>query len=323
VTIAFNDEEALQLFAAYGDQLVLQLHAADGLDDPSQTVQQTGQVSAIGPAGYDSLLNLINQGMAPCVGSVSSYNNSQFTANVALRPKMAYTLDIVIDPAAAVPPVPQGQQPAPVTPLYRTRFTTSQYASLNDLATEVGTSRIMHGNLSGPLTSLSALMSGKSTQVTDQAIETAFIASGEQALPAAAENTITVYWIPGPGNGPSVPHCLLIDCTEPLWRTRQEPTLVPVDPTDPSFVIVQITAVTALEVTESNGNSIAGFVYSPSGTRTVAFFNSSFSPPAGGATTVTLNLHRPASTPFSLPDVVGTIVALPVGAQAPWEADNV
>jgi hypothetical protein len=322
VTIAFNDEEAIQLFAAYGEQLVLQLHAADGLDDPSQSVQQTGQVSGFGPAGYDSLLNLINQGLAPCVGSTTSYQNSQYTAQVQLRPKMAYTLDIVMDPAPAVPPVPQGQQPAPVTPLYRTRFTTSKYASLGDLATEVGTSRIMHGNLSGPLTSLSALIGGTSTQVTDQAIETAFVASGEQALPSAAQNTITVYWIPGPGNGPYVPHCLLIDCTEPLWRTRQEPALIPVDPSDPSFDIVKITAVTALEVIESNGSSIAGFLYSPSGTRTVALFHSNFSPPAGGAT-VTLELHRPASTPFSLPDVVATIVALPIGPQAPWEADHV
>jgi hypothetical protein len=224
-----------------------------------------------------------------------------------------------MDPA---PAVPQGQQPVPVVPLYRTRFTTSKYASLGELAAEVGTSRILHGNLSGPLTTLAALISGKSTQVTDQAIESAFVTAGEQALPAPADNTITIYWIPGPGNGPYVPHCMLIDGTEPLWRWRQEPSLLPVDPNDPSFNIVQVTAVPALEVVESSGTSIAGFLYSPSGTRTVAFFSASFSPPAGGAT-VTLDLHRPASTAFSLPDVAATIVALPIGPQAPWEADHV
>ncbi len=316
VVVVFNDHEAIQLWGAYGDQLVLDLRAADGLNDPATSVQNTVSVSGLGPAGYDSLLQMVQDGTLPCVGATSSYQNQQFTADVALRPTMAYTLDIVTDPAA--PPPPAGQ---PQVPLYRTRFTTSKFPSLQALAAELGASSIAHRHLSGPLSTLTPPTGGDATSAADQDIEAAFLAAGEQALPAPTANTITIYWIPGSG-GAYVPYCLLLDCTEPLWRTRQEPKLIPVESDDPSFTTVQITPTAALEVTESGGPSIAGYVYSTSGTRTIAFLNPGFAPPPDG-TTVTLALHRPASTPFGLSDATATIVAVTIGAVAPWESDHV
>ena len=106
-----------------------------------------------------------------------------------------------------------------------------------------------------------------------------------------------------------------------LFRSRQEPSLVPVDSTDPSFTLVEITPTTALEVKETGASHIDGFVYSTSGTRTIAFFTAGFAPPVAGQT-VTLELHRPASKVFGLADAVATIISLPIG-QAPWEADHV
>ena len=318
VTIVFNDQEAIQLFKAYNYDLVLELHAADGLNDPTSSIKTTASVSntvpvpGFGPAGYDSLLNLIEECKLPCVGAIASYQNQQFTADVTLRPCMAYTLDIVTNPAT---PQPANQ---PIVPLYRTRFTTSTYASLADLATGIGGSRVRHRHLSGPLT-FNPPVSGTVTQRSDQEIETAFLSVGEQALPAAAENAITIYWIPGQGSGPYVPYALMIDCTEPLWRTRQEPKLVPANSNDPSFTIVKISSVTALEVQETGGNAVAHFVYSTSGTRTIAILASGSS----GAQSVTLQLHRPASQVFGLSDSAATIIALEIDAHAPWEADHV
>jgi hypothetical protein len=260
---------------------------------------------------------LIQAGLLPCVGSTTAYQNQQFTANVQLRPTMAYTLDIVTDPAASPAP-PPGQA---VVPLYRTRFTTSKYASLAALADALGGSKVLHQHLKGPL-NLSVPSGGQAQQIADQDMEAAFLAAGEQALPAPSGNTITLYWVPSGGSGPYVPHCILLDCAEPLWRARLEPALVPVDPADPSFNMVKITPTTALEVREKGGSSIAGYLYSTSGTRTIAFFSATFVPPPGGAP-VTLELHRPASTPFGLSDSVATIIVLPIGAHAPWEADHV
>ncbi len=317
VTVVFNDQEAIQLFNAYNYQLVLDLRAADGLNDPATSVSKTQSVSGLGPAGYDSLLNLIQKGLLPCVGSTAAYQNQQYTADVQLRPCMAYTLDIATNPA--VTPAPPPNQA--IVPLYRTRFTTSRYPSLVELANELGRSWVRHSHLNGPLT-LTMPSGGQADRVADQDIESAFQAAGEQALPAPNDNTITVYWVPQGRSGSYVPYCILIDCTEPLWRVRQEPSLVPVDPSDPSFNIVEITATTALEVKETGGSNIAGFLYSTSGTRTIAFFSAGFSPAPGG-TTVTIELHRPASTVFGLTELAAIIVALPIGPNAPWEADHV
>jgi hypothetical protein len=206
-------------------------------------------------------------------------------------------------------------------PLYRTRFTTSKFPSLQALAAALGASSIAHRHLSGTLSTLTPPAGGHSAGASDQDIQSAFLAAGEQALPAPSDSSITIYWTPGSG-GAYVPYCLLLDCTEPLWRTRQEPTLVPVDPSDPSFTVVQIAPATALEVVETGGSNIAGYLYSTSGTRTIAFLVPGFAPPAAG-TTVTLALHRPASAAFGVADAVATIVAVTIGPQAPWESDHV
>jgi hypothetical protein len=316
VTVVFNDQEAIQLWGAYGDRLVLDLRAADGLNDPTSSVSTTVSVSGFGPAGYDSLLQMVEDGKLPCVGASTAYQNQQYTADVQLRPAMAYTLDIVTDPAA---PAPADGQPQ--VPLYRTRFTTSKFPSLQALAAALGASSIAHRHLSGTLSTLTPPAGGHSAGASDQDIQSAFLAAGEQALPAPSDSSITIYWTPGSG-GAYVPYCLLLDCTEPLWRTRQEPTLVPVDPSDPSFTVVQIAPATALEVVETGGSNIAGYLYSTSGTRTIAFLVPGFAPPAAG-TTVTLALHRPASAAFGVADAVATIVAVTIGPQAPWESDHV
>ncbi len=316
VTVVFNDQEAIQLWGAYGDKLVLQLHAADGLDDPARSVSSTVSVAGVGPAGYDSLLQMVVDGRLPCVGATTAYQNQQYTADVTLRPTMAYTLDIVTDPP---PPAPAAGHPQ--VPLYRTRFTTSKYASLEALAADLRGSPIAHRHLGGPLATLTAPAGGSAAPTGDHDIQSAFLAAGEQALPAPSTNAITIYWIPGSG-GAFVPYCLLLDCTEPLWRTRQEPTLVPVDPSDPSFATVQITPTPALEVVESGGSNIAGYLYSTSGTRTIAFLAPGFAPPPTG-TTVTLALHRPASAAFGLAESAATIVAVTIDPLAPWESDHV
>jgi hypothetical protein len=229
---------------------------------------------------------------------------------------MAYTLDIVTDPADAVP------QDAAVTPLYRTRFTTSRYASMDDLAGALGGSEVTHRFLNKPLALPAPVAVGQ--RVSDQDIQSAFTAAGEQALPAPSANRITIYWVPGAGSGAYVPHCVLIDCTEPLWRWRQEPMLTAPEQDDPSFEIVTVSAAAALTVTEVTSGgpaSIGGFYYSTSGTRTIAVLAAGFAPPAAG-TTVSLALHRPASTVFPLTDHVAPIIGLVIGPNAPWEADN-
>jgi hypothetical protein len=314
VDVIFNDQSLIQLFGKLGYQLELDLRAADGLPDTTAAPVKTVSVSGVGTAAYDSLQELVASGKLPCVGGTSQYQNQIFTAHVTLRPLMGYTLDINTNPSTTPPPDPA----KPVTPLFRRSFNTGRYPSMTALAKDLGASLVLHRPLKQKLT----FPLTPNTVMPDQDIQNGFIAAGEQALPAAEKNAIVIYWVPSSPGGPYVPHAILIDSVEPLWRTRREPGFTYPIPTDPSFRIVTIEAVPALEITELGGPSIGRYVVSPGGTRTVALFNAGFSPPSGG-TKVTLALHRPASSVYGLADRVDVIVALPVAPQAPWENDHV
>jgi hypothetical protein len=156
----------------------------------------------------------------------------------------------------------------------------------------------------------------------DQDIQDAFMMAGEQALPAPEANAIVMYWAPAVPNGPAVPCAILIDSTEPLWRTRKEPSFTNPIPSDPSFKIVTVDSKPAMEVTEQGGPSFSGYVTSPGGTRTVAVFKPGFAPPAAG-TDVQVALHRFASANYNTPDEVRPFINITVMPSAPWENDHV
>jgi hypothetical protein len=313
VQILFNDNSIIQLFGKYGYQLKMNLHAADGFPEPSMGAPVgTSPVPGIGQATYDAMLELTKSGALPCIGSATQYQNQMFTAPVQLRPLMAYTLDLVTSPAQTV------TDPT-ILPLYRRAFSTSKYPSMTALAKDLGVCVVKHRALKSKLGF--PLAAGK-TVVPDQDIQDKFMAAGEQALPPPSQNCIVIYWAQNAGTGPYLPHAILLDCTEPLWRARAEPTFQQADPNDPSFKMVTISAATALEVREITSSAIGGFIVSPSGTRTIAMFANGFVPQPQG-TKVTLALHRPSSAFYSLAQRTDNIVILPIAPAAPWESDHV
>lgn len=315
VDIVFNDNSILQLFSKYGFTVQMDLRAADGLPEPSGPPVITVAINGMGTATYDVLQQLVAEGKLPCVGATLVYQNQVFTAPVVLRPLMGYTLDLITNPSQLPPPDPN----TPVTPLFRRTFATSKYPSMKALAGDLGATRISHRALKSRLNF--STLGGKDVR-PDQDIQELFTAAGEQALPAPDKNRIVIYWAPSAPNAPFTPHAILIDCTEPLWRTRPEPTFQNPIATDPSFKIVTIGASTSLEVTEEGGSNIGVYLVSPGGTRTVAVFKPGFSPPPGG-TTVTLALHRPSSPVYGNADEADVIVALQIAPTAPWENDHV
>jgi hypothetical protein len=315
VDIIFNDNSIIQLFGAYGYQLEIDLRAADGLPDATGGPVTTVAVNGVGTAAYDTLQQMVTSGRLPCVGMTSQYQNQKFTAPVSLRPLMGYTLDIGTNPAQPAPP-----PGAPVTPLFRRSFSTGRYPNMAALASDLGATLITHRPLNQKLSF--AVSGGAPTVTPDQDIQNAFTTAGEQALPPPQQNEIVMYWVPSAPNGPYVPHAVLIDSIEPLWRTRPEPGFTNPIPSDPAFKIVTINSKASLEVREQGGSNIAGYVTSPGGTRTIALVQSGFAPPPSG-TIVTFTLHRPASTIYGNADESETIIALTVSPQAPWENDHV
>ena len=315
VDIVFNDNSILQLFSKYGFSVQMDLRAADGLPEPSGAPVTTVAINGMGTATYDALQQLVAEGKLPCIGATAVYQNQVFTAPVVLRPLMGYTLDLITDPSQLPPPDPN----TPVTPLFRRTFATSKYPNMKALADDLGATRVSHRALKSRLNF--STLGGKDVR-PDQDIQDIFSAAGEQALHSPDKNRVVIYWAPSAPNAPFTPHAILIDCTEPLWRTRPEPTFQNPIATDPSFKIVTIGASTSLEVTEQGGSNIGVYLVSPGGTRTVAVFKAGFSPPLGG-TTVTLALHRPASPVYGNADETDVIFALQIAPTAPWENDHV
>jgi hypothetical protein len=354
VDVIFNDSSVFPLYQAYGYQLTMDLHAADGLPEgsPSGSIL-TGSPPAlqpikngVGPATYDSMLQLVKQ--LPCVtGTILQYQNQKFTAPVQLRPLMGYTLDLIADLVVAVPAASSGSPPGSTaaTPLFRRTFSTGRYANMQALAGALGGVPIRHRALKLPLNFpvsnpaqtgaasdiqqafLSQRLQNPSwpaAVVMDSDIQQAFLAAGEQALPAPSANAIVMYWLLSQGN--YVPHAILLDAIEPTWRVRSEPSFTTPIPSDPSFKIVTIAPVLSLGVTEPLGSpassSIGSYIVSPGGARTVAMFKANFWPPASG-TLVTLELHRPTSPVYGNPDETAVMLQLLVSAQAPWTYDHV
>ncbi len=323
--LIFNDSSVFSLFEAYGYQLTADLHAADGLPEGSPAGSiLTGSPSplqafdGIGQATYDSMLQLAKE--LPCINaSISVYQNLKFTAPVYLRPLMGYTFDLLTNPAAP----PSGSPGGAVRPLFRRNFSTGRYASMQALAASFTASGkpITHCALSS---ALGFPLTGGAQVLTDLQIQQAFVSAGEQALPPPSANSIVVYWLASLGG--YAPHAILIDAIEPLWRYRSEPGFTMPISTDPSFKIVTINSVPALEVTEMAGSpaeaSIGSFIVSPGGTRTVAMFKAGFAPPTAG-TSVSLGLHRLPSSTYGTPDQTALIIELLIAPQAPWEYDHV
>jgi hypothetical protein len=314
INVLFNDRAIIQLFKKLGFDLAMDLRAADGLAEPMGSPVTTVSINGVGTAAYDSLQQLVASGKLPCVGATSQYQNQLFTSPVPLRPLMGYTLDLRTNPPLPLP----NDHNTPVTPLFRRNFSTSKYPSMKALAADLGSTRVTHRALKQKL---SFSPSGR-VIMPDQDIQTTFTTAGEQALPAADSNAIVMYWAPSAPNGPYVPNAILIDSTEPLWRTRQEPQFANPIPSDPSFKIVTVTPTASMEVTEQGGPSFSGYVTSPGATRTIAVFKPGFAPPSTG-TNVKIALHRAASANYNTPDELYVFVTIPVMPLAPWENDHV
>jgi hypothetical protein len=122
-----------------------------------------------------------------------------------------------------------------------------------------------------------------------------------------------------PLNGRHVPHAILLDAAESLWRFRDAPRLEVVpDQPDPAYQRVVPGQETALHL-EATGR-VTGFVRSPAGTRTLVLLDDAAWPAAGA--TVVLHLVRPASALYGIAERRATLTTLPLGGVAPWEDDD-
>jgi hypothetical protein len=327
--VVFNDLAILQLYAAYGKQLRIDLRAADGVPIPIEAITGLDPSEADWWSPYrDVLEGLIGAGLLPCTGSATFPHHGTWTSGIELRPAMAYTLDIVVDPAD---PAPTGAAAdKPILPLFRRSFTTSTFADLAALVDDVQGRRVRHRFLTSQLAGLPTTSdpveppasppATVTATATDQVIQAALVAAGEQALPAPEESGVVVYWAKRTGATTFSPHAILLDAAEPLWRLRDEPRLETVPgQSDPAYKRIVPGRAPGMEVVEDGTSGIARFIRSPSGTRTLAIVKDTFTPGTGGP--IRLTVRRTASALYGLAASSVRLVELPFAGVAPWEED--
>jgi hypothetical protein len=312
VRLLLNDTSVIDLFKAYGKKLRFEVRAANGRAITPNDLVVTSSVPGFGSPFYDELLALVTSGAFPCVpaNGVKPYQHASALIPITLEPLMAYTLDIVTEPATAI-----DDPSKPITPLYRRAFRTSKYAGIEALCASLRGSQLRHRALTAPFNPPSGI-----DVMTDLALQVVLSAAGEALLGAPEKGQITVYWVKLLGATRFTPHAVLFDSEEPLWRWRQEPKLETPQSDDPKFKVVRNTQVQALELKELD-NNVVRLVRTQAGTRTLALISDGFSPPPGG-TPIRFVLNQTASELFEIPARQAMLIDLMLEPNAPWEADD-
>jgi hypothetical protein len=222
---------------------------------------------------------------------------------------MAYTLDVVLDPAA-------DQLSELDPPLFRRQFSTSRFGSPGDLANDVRGAGFDHEVLDAPISGLAGpSATDEAVAYADEDMEAALLAAGAAPRGAAEQAKITVFWSPT-SSGSHVPSAILIDAAEPLWRERSAPRLeVLGGQDDPGYTRVVPGTEPALGLRSMAG--IGRFVRSTSGTRTLAFLE----PATSGAEVLAIDLRlvRHASSLFSIAADTQPLFEHRLPTRPPWE----
>jgi hypothetical protein len=324
--VVFNDRSTLQLYKAYGKDLVAVIRGADGdaVTNSPDTLVSLDPLPAVVETPYrDMVQALIDSGLLPCAGGIVPFNeHGSYEAPFELKPLMAYTFDIELVPGDTVA---AGESKVA---LFRRSFRTSRYADLEDLADAVSTQPVYSVALTGPLTGLPAPGPSTGTSrsdiatATDVDIQNALTAAGLPPAPGQEQIGISILWVPS-GTG-FTPHAILIDAAEPLWRLRTEPEKKAVkDGTDrvidPQFVIWEEGTSMGLELLEQSGTSIIDhFVRSTAGTRTLVMLDPSALSPSGD-TPLTIDIRQPGSTFYGLATKRETLITIALEQKAPWQ----
>lgn len=320
VQFIFNDASVVQLFKAFGRTLTAVLRKSNGNHPPERPAIDLpvlqGIKGVIATPFASTMAELIPD--LPCIpGIVETEQHQVFTVDIPLERGTSYILDIESTPLSA----------DPITPLFRTAFTTSRYTGAEELASIVATSFVKECALKNPLTlpvkTLDFVVPDDAAPthtrqvqvqtVTEAEMEAALLAAAGSDVAPARRPGLTFCWSAG---APSRPAALLVDAPEQLLRTRP----VPVEASTPSpdgdvIQHFRIGQQLYLEVLEDGTAVVERVVYASGGCRLLILLKEG----AAGPMRLVVRQHRhtlltaePLAHDFLLAEFT-----LP--AQAPWE----
>ncbi|MDT0185162.1 hypothetical protein Q9S36_33765 [Microbacterium sp. ARD31] len=328
VRIVFATQRVTGLFDAYGRELRVTVRAASGHHPapPGGGDPATGFVLPVDPDGvlttlesaagvlkpwHTAVLEVIGEEGLTCV-NVDEDGSEVYTLTVAydFEPLTDYLVDVrsVVKTTGADPIL-----------VHRVGFTTSRFRDAADLAALTGGASVEHRAVAD-LTAILAL----ADQPTGAAVDDALQQAGLGVEPVPPWPRTRVLW-----STAAVPQPLavVIECSEPMWRTRTVPTWItaPPDAPDPShgywagrpgeWLVLRADA-----APPASGDlpraTVQRIIRGPGGTRAIAILG----PAARGCEARFALVHRDVM-PTSVTETPTT--ALRVDLQrAPWEVED-
>jgi len=328
VRIAFATQNVAALFDAYGKELRVIVHAASGKHpeppgggDPGAPfavpVQATGLYAAVGAAPFDvksPWLEVVSEraGRLECIDDTGASSQTYtLTLPYDFEPLTDYLIDIQA--------VPKGSPASATGLVQRIGFTTSRFADVADLASYIGPGSLRHRVVTDP-TALAALPERPSGDQLDNA----FQAAGLPVPQTPDYPAVQVLWS---ADATPQPVAVVIESSEPLWRSRLMPTVVPApaDASDPTHKFWGVRPADWLSLSSSIAPAAGGdlarasvtkIVRGPGDTRAIALLAS-----GSRGTEVRLDLVTAADALAGTPE--GRATAVRVGlVRAPWEVED-
>ncbi|RZS58596.1 hypothetical protein [Sphaerotilus mobilis] len=225
--LVFNTHDVDRLFAAYGHELRVRFQAASsrhpvarpGVPHPLPiTAPFLAPVKATILSPWEEAATEVLASDAPCVPvDEDRIRHSVIDIPIPLEPYTDYILDVELLPTGAAA---DARGPS----IYRRHFSTGGYATRAGLAGSIqGVQPTARACAVGAFAGLPALFAGRVPEGAE--IDEQLRAKGIEPLGLPTQPRIVVFWSQA-GSSPPQPEAVLIDATEPLWRTRPYPAKV-------------------------------------------------------------------------------------------------
>lgn len=232
VAIVFNTPDVGRIYDAYGRRLQVRLRAASFRplpNTPSVPHPMVLNDQFLKPVAAELLSPweevMVEQLEGKCVPvSGSRTRHSKVTLPIPLEPFTDYVIDIesVAKNAAAN---------AVGTVVWRTGFTTGRFKTVEEFAKSFQLDRVLHRySKPGTLQNIGTLPWANNPQGNQ--LDEAMIAAGLEPMGIPEGPRIVVFW-ETIGANPPQPAAVLVDSSEPMWRSRKIPKKV-TDPNPPS-----------------------------------------------------------------------------------------
>ncbi|RZU39140.1 hypothetical protein [Edaphobacter modestus] len=262
IHVVFNSPDIGRIYGAYGKRLQIRLRAASFRPLPNTpevphpfvlTAATLVPVIASVLSPWEAVM--VDQLTKSCVPvSGNRFRHTTATVPIPLEPFTDYVLDIeMVDTAAPAE--------TPGTVVWRTGFSTGRFATLAAFAESFQFNRVLHRfSKPGLLQAIAAQPWAGNPQGNQ--LDMAMITAGLEPMGVPEAPRVIVFWEAGVPN--PQPAAVLVDSSEPMWRSRKIPRNI-TDPQPPNASRQEMTTVTWMQLEESGSAITTKVIQAPGG----------------------------------------------------------